>query len=224
MTVDAVFFDLDGTLLDTAPDLARALNRLLEEEGREPIPEPVVRKVVSNGAYAMLKLAFGVGRDHPDTPELRQRLLDFYAEDLDSGTTLFPGLGELLERLTERDIAWGIVTNKPEPYAAPLVENFSFPSRPACVICPENVTHRKPHAESLHLACDYAKVKNDAAIYVGDHLRDIQCGQNAGMPTIAVNYGYIDSGDNAYDWGANYVVETGHEIWPIIEGKLSGRL
>ncbi len=220
MTVNAVFFDLDGTLLDTAPNLAKALNRLLTEIGREHIPEPTIRKVVSNGAYAMLKLAFGIDRDHPDTPELRQRLLDFYAEDLDSSTTLFPGLNDLLERFLEHNIAWGIVTNKPEPYAAPLVENFRFPSRPLCVICPENVRHRKPHAESLHLACEYANCKTDAAIYIGDHLRDIQCGQNAGMPTIAVNYGYIDSGDNAYDWGANYVVETGHEIWPIIEAKL----
>lgn len=220
MTLNAVFFDLDGTLLDTAPDLANALNRLLILKGKAALPEAEIRNVVSDGAYAMLKLGFGVEQNDPDTAELRRTLLEFYLADLSAGTSFFPGLEDLICRLDENDIAWGIVTNKPELYAAPLIEGFEFPSRPVCVICPEHVAHRKPHAEPLLLACKLANCKIDAAIYIGDHVRDIQCGVNASMKTIAVNYGYIGEGDSAHDWGADHVVDTGHEIWPILENYL----
>ncbi len=221
MTLNAVFFDLDGTLLDTAPDLSKALNRVLAEEGKDTVPLERARDVVSDGAYALLELGFGFGREHPDTAQLRQRLLDFYIEDLSSETTFFPGVGELIHKFSERNLDWGIVTNKPEPYATPLIEGFEFASRPVCLVCPDHVTHRKPHAEPLNQACQHAGCESDTAIYIGDHLRDIQCGINAGMKTIAVSYGYIRENDSAHNWGADHVVETGDEIWPIIENYLS---
>lgn len=220
MSLKAVFFDLDGTLLDTAPDLARALNRLLEESGKAKLSETEIRKVVSDGAYALLELGFGIDREHADTPELRQRLLDLYAEDLASGTTVFPGIENLIDELTKQGIAWGIVTNKPEPYAVPLMKNFSFASDPICLICPENVSERKPDPEALVLACQYAQCDVDAAIYIGDHLRDIQCGLNAGMPTIAVSYGYVAHHDCASSWGAKHVVDSADEIWPVVSAYL----
>lgn len=217
MSLRAVFFDLDGTLLDTAPDLANALNCLLLAEDKAPLTEQQVREAVSAGAYAMLKLAFNVERHDPQTQSLRTRLLDFYLQDLSTGTSPFAGIEALIERLAEADIAWGIITNKPEPYATPLMERFTFASPPVCLLCPEHVTHPKPHAEPLELACSIAQCTSGEAIYIGDHLRDIQSGINAGMKTIAVNYGYIPEGETAYDWQADHVVETGHEIWPIIE-------
>lgn len=220
MTLKAVFFDLDGTLLDTAPDLANALNKLLVTKGKDALPELEIRRVVSDGAYAMLKLGFGVDRDHADTPDLRQELLDFYLEDLSSKTDYFPGLKGLLEQLAENNIAWGIVTNKPEPYATPLIASFDFPSDPACLVCPEHVTHRKPHAEPLELACRLTGCEPSNAIYIGDHLRDIQSGLNAGMDTIGVNYGYIAEDDSAHDWQAHHVVEHGDELWAIVKNYI----
>ncbi|MFL0809514.1 MAG: HAD-IA family hydrolase [Agarilytica sp.] len=221
MTLHAVFFDLDGTLLDTAPDLAKALNKLLQTKNKSPLPEDDIRRVVSDGAYAMLKLGFGVERDHPDTAQLRQELLDFYLSDLSSETEYFPGLKDLLIQLSKHNIRWGIVTNKPEVYAQPLIDSFDFPSAPVCLICPENVTHRKPHPEPLELACKIGECEPSAAIYVGDHIRDIQCGLNAGLHTIAVNYGYINEGDSAHDWQAHHVAEHGNELWPIVRQYLN---
>lgn len=216
MTLKTVFFDLDGTLLDTSPDLSHALNRLLKLRNKSPLPESEIRKVVSDGAYAMLKLGFGVEQGDPETAGLRKTLLDFYLDDLSSRTVFFPGIEELISRLAENNIGWGIVTNKPEVYTAPLIEGFRFPSRPLCVICPEHVTHRKPHAEPLLLACQQADCSIESAVYIGDHVRDIECGINAKMKTIAVNYGYIAADDSAHNWGADYVVETGDEIWPLL--------
>lgn len=222
MTLEAVFFDLDGTLLDTAPDLSKALNRLLDKRGQPPLSEQDVRNVVSDGAYALLKLGFGVERDDPQTAALRSQLLDFYLADLSSGTTVFPGIGDLIDQLQQNDIQWGIVTNKPEPYAVPLMARFNFASDPVCLICPENVSKRKPDPEPLDLACRQANCENGRAIFIGDHLRDIQCGQSARMKTIAANYGYIARDNDAYSWGADHVVESGHEIWPILEAYVSG--
>lgn len=219
----AVFFDLDGTLLDTAPDLANALNRLLADEGRDTLPFESIRRVASDGAYAMLKLGFGVERDDPPTASLRQRLLDFYLDDLSSGTSVFKGVDTLIEKLDNQALAWGVVTNKPLTYAEPLMERFSFARSPICLICPEHVSERKPHPEALELACQIAECKPDEAIYVGDHERDIQCGQRAGMPTIAASYGYISEGQSAHDWGADHVVDHGQEIWPIIHSYINER-
>lgn len=97
---------------------------------------------------------------------------------------------------------------------------FSFASEPACLLCPEHVCHRKPHPEALHLACKTVGCLPSEAIYVGDHLRDIQCGKNAGMRTIAVNYGYVNVGDSAHNWGADHVVESGHELWPLLRSYI----
>jgi len=221
MKLKAVFFDLDGTLLDTAQDLSNALNRLLEKKRRPRISEDAMRKVVSDGAYAMLKLAFGVERDDPQTAGLRSEFLDLYSQDLSSKTTVFPGINELIYQLHINNIQWGIVTNKPEPYTVPLMKRFTFASDPVCLICPENVTKRKPDPEPLVLACRQADCQHNAAIYVGDHLRDIQCGQNAKIKTIAVNYGYISQVGDAYSWGADHVVETGHGIWQVLESYVS---
>lgn len=216
MTLRAVFFDLDGTLLDTAPDLAKALNHLLRAKEKDPLPFEPVRRVVSDGAYALLNLGFGVEKNDAETADLRQELLDYYLQDLSSETHPFPGINELIENLHAHDINWGIVTNKPWAYTEPLMKRYEFARPPSCVICPDHVEQRKPHPEALLLACSQTGCTPDEAIYVGDHLRDIQCGQRASMPTISVGYGYISPEDSHLNWNADHVVDTAEEIWPIV--------
>jgi len=220
MTLQAVLFDLDGTLLDTAPDLANALNRLREDRGQTALTQAAVRKVVSNGANAMLTLAFQQSPGDPDFEELRAQLLAYYLENLASHTRPFEGIERLIEQLHAAGIAWGVVTNKPWPYTQPLMMQFSFASPPAVIICPEHVSHRKPAPDALLLACEQLQCEVNRAIYVGDHQRDILCGKHAGMDTIAVGYGYIDDNDSHLNWGAEHSVTKAEEIWPIIEAYL----
>lgn len=217
MSLRAVFFDLDGTLLDTAPDLANALNKLLQSQGKAPLPLTDIRRVVSNGANAMLELAFNKTPSEAGFGELRQALLDYYLEDLASHTTPFAGIEDLLAKITAAGLRWGIVTNKPAPYAEPLMREFAFASAPATLICPEHVAQRKPAPDALFLACQHAGCSPAEALYIGDHKRDIQCGTNAGMPTIAVGYGYIAADDHHENWNASHSVKHAREIWPIVQ-------
>lgn len=217
MTLRAVFFDLDGTLLDTAPDLAKALNKLLAAKQRPQLKFDDVRRVVSNGANAMLELAFGTQPGDSDFDALRDALLSYYLEDLAGATQPFAGIDMLLTNIAEHGLAWGIVTNKPWPYTEPLMQQFEFASHPAAIVCPEHVKERKPAPDALYHACNAVGCHPDEAIYVGDHERDILCGINAGMPTVAVGYGYIASDDHHESWNATHTVMYAKDIWPIIQ-------
>lgn len=216
MPLSGVFFDLDGTLLDTARDLCAALDRTMEDHGVSPLPFEDTRPHVSNGSYALIEKGFGIPREHPDTETLRDKLLAHYQDNLCELTRPFDGIETLIQELAERDIPWGIITNKPAAYAEPLMKRIQFASEPACLICPDHVENRKPHPESMYLACNHAGSEEHSAFYIGDHQRDIECGQRAGAKTIAVNYGYIPKNINIRDWGADYCVDYAHEIWPIL--------
>ncbi len=218
MSLKAVFFDLDGTLLDTAENLGKALNALLIEMGQTPLAQEKIRDHVSNGAAALIKLGFGLTESDENFWRLREKLLAYYSNDLASETRAFDGIYELIEALQKNDIHWGIVTNKPSAYAEPLMKFFSFAADPAVLICPDHVKQRKPDPEALQLACKQIGCKSSEAIYIGDHLRDIQCGENAGMPTIAVGYGYILDDDSHLNWNATHTVDHANEIWPILQG------
>ncbi|WP_075185500.1 HAD family hydrolase [Teredinibacter haidensis] len=220
MTLAAVFFDLDGTLLDTAPDLANALNTLLLSREQEPLPFEVIRRVVSDGANAMLNLAFGKTPKDEGFDELRSALLQFYLQDLASLTEPFNGIENLLAQIACADIPWGIVTNKPWAYTEPLMESFEFLSAPTSIVCPEHVNERKPAPDALYLACQQVSCDPADAIYIGDHQRDILCGINAGMPTIAAGYGYINANDHHENWNADHSVNNASEIWPILKAYL----
>ncbi len=222
MTLKAVFFDLDGTLLDTAHDLSAALNTILIEDKRPPLDLKETREIVSEGALALVMRGYQLSGGDARAPALRQRLLDRYAENLATHTVKFDGIDALIAQLTEHQIAWGIVTNKPLPYAKPLMTHFSFASAPSCLLCPEHVKHRKPAPESLFLACEQTNCHVTEAIYIGDHRRDIECGKNAGMPTIAVSYGYLPSGQDIQQWNADHCVDSVAEIWPIISKYQKG--
>ena len=220
MTLRAVFFDLDGTVLDTAVDMTNALNALLKSVGKKTLPLDIVRKHVSNGAAALVKLGFGITEEDPSFLELRQKFLDFYAADLASHTHPFPGIEELIVKLTENEVKWGLITNKPWVYTEPLMQNFEFAQAPLTVICPDHVKQRKPAPDSLFLACEIAGCNINEVIYVGDHQRDIECGIRAGCDTIAVGYGYIADDSNHNDWGATHVVDKSEELWPVIQTYL----
>lgn len=217
--VRAVMFDLDGTLLDTAPDFVAVVNQLLVENECEELAEDVIRACVSNGSKALVKLAFQIEESHEQFNELRERLLALYTQHIAVFTKAFPGTEELLEKLALHNIVWGIATNKPAAYTIPLMEALDIQPPPAIVICPDHVQDSKPHPESLFMAAKEFGCTPEEIIYVGDHLRDIQCGQRAGSITIAAAYGYVGNED-VDSWQADYRVEHANEIWPIVQKYL----
>ena len=219
-SLKAVFFDLDGTLLDTSEDLGHALNQVRREQGLEDIPQAIIREQVSNGATALVKLGFGPLEDDKLVP-LRQRLLDMYLQHIALHTKPFEGIEELIEQLTRREIPWGIVTNKPQIYTAELMRYFEFASPPCATVSPDQVGVGKPNPASLLYACEAAGCAPKDAIYIGDHLRDIECGHNAGMPTIAVGYGFTSHADEHRSWNATHVADQVSDIWPIIHSYLN---
>lgn len=215
--IRAVVFDLDGTLLDTAPDFVVVVNRLLAEYDRPALPAETIRRSVSNGARGLVCLAFGIAPTHTDYEPLRVRLLEIYSEHLAVHTRLFPGLQTLLHQLAEWDLPWGIATNKPAAYTLPLLEQLDLQPPPQSVICPDHVSERKPHPESLLLAAKHLGCEPEHILYLGDHQRDIECGRRAGSVTIATAYGYIEEQDDIDAWGADFRVEEASEILAIVE-------
>ena len=219
MTPDpsAVLFDLDGTLLDTAPDFIRCLNQLRQHHGLAPLPPEHIRRSVSNGARAMIRVGFGLEPDHPDYLEKHTAFLDLYETGVAVETRLFEGLDTLLQALEQRHIPWGIVTNKPVRFAAPLVEALGLDQRCSVLVCPDHVSQRKPHPEALILACRQLGAPPAQAVYVGDHERDIEAGRNAGMTTIAVRYGYIEAPETVDLWQADLVVDTVSDLANLLQ-------
>lgn len=209
-------FDLDGTLLDTAPDFVAIVNALLAEHKRPPLPEAQIRACVSNGARALVTMAFDIDETYPSFHALRLRLLELYIDHLAVFTKPFPGIEDLLRKLAQHNIAWGIATNKPAIYTSAILLKLDLQPIPASVICPEHVKESKPAPDSLFLAAEQIGCTAAQIIYIGDHQRDIECGKRAGSITIAAAYGYIDDEKNIADWQADYCVNSADEIWPIV--------
>lgn len=211
---DAVLFDLDGTLIDTAPDFIAVLNRQLLAHGREPLPAARIRAVVSQGSRAVVALGFGDlhAIDSAELEVLRQEFLSAYLRHLADESRLFPGMAELLEGLESRGTPWGIVTNKPSLYTTPLLQALGLGARCGVAICPDMVNHSKPHPEPMLKAATALGVRPEACIYVGDHRRDIEAGRNAGMLTVAAAWGYVLDGETAQDWQADYTLDTVFEL------------
>ena len=212
-----VLFDLDGTLIDTAPDFIWCLNTQRARYDRPPLPDAAIRAVVSNGARALVRLGFELEPEDPGFDQYHRELLDLYESRLAVDTVLFPGLGQLLSRLEEDGIPWGIVTNKPVRFAAPLIVALGLAERCSTLICPDHVTERKPHPEPLYLACQRIGAVPTKAIYVGDHERDIEAGRNAGMRTIAVRYGYIEQPESVELWQADVIADTVADLSKLLQ-------
>ncbi len=204
--VRAVFFDLDGTLADTAPDLGGALNELLAEVGRPGLDMAVLRPHVSAGTRGMLGVGFGLTPDATDYPDLARRFLELYAARICRATQLFDGMAALLDELERRGILWGVVTNKPARFTEPLMDALKLSGRCAAIISGDSTPKPKPAPDPLLLACATAAVPPRLTLYVGDDLRDIQAAHAAGMPAIAAAWGYLGDGLPIGDWNADATI------------------
>jgi N-acetyl-D-muramate 6-phosphate phosphatase len=198
----AILFDMDGTLLDTAPDMAGALNALRAEQGFAPLPYDAVRSAVSHGAARVVKTGF------PDAePEslaaLQSRFLEIYRGALSDGTRLFPGMEEVLDGLARHHLKSGIVTNKAAWLTDPLLEQLGLRARFDCVVSGDTLPTRKPHPQPLLHAATLAGVAPGECIYVGDAERDVQAAHAAGMQALVANYGYLRADEDSTAWGAD---------------------
>ncbi len=207
-----VLFDLDGTLADTAPDLGLALNLQRERHGLPMLDQAVIRPYASHGSKGLLGIGFDLTPESPEFAAMRDEYLALYDEVYVRAPTLFPGMAELLERIENSGLRWGVVTNKPRRFSQPLLEALALDQRMACLVCADDVSRPKPHPEPMYLACSQAGVLPKDCIYIGDAERDIQAGQAAGMPTIVALYGYLDQQDQPWSWGASYVAHHVDQI------------
>jgi len=216
-SIECVLFDLDGTLIDTAPDFIHVVNQLLEEYGECPIDSRLIYKTVSDGARALVKLAFGINECEEIFQQLNQQLLDLYAEKIKTTeSSLYPNIDNLLIQLESAAIPWGIVTNKPNLYASALIEQLDLNQRCSVLICPDHVQNRKPHPEPIFLACQKLGCNTERTIYIGDHLRDIQAAKNADVIAVAAAYGYLSEGSKIEEWHADFIVQKPEQIEPLL--------
>ena len=213
--IRAVLFDLDGTFADTAPDLGYAVNLMRASRGLTPVPEAQTRPVTSSGARGLLGAGFGIAPDHVDYNAMRDEFLNHYEANLCRETRLFDGMAQLVDTLEARALTWGIVTNKAERFALPLMRLLGYGTRAACVIGGDTTGKLKPHPDPLYAAARAIKIDPSNCLYVGDDTRDVQAGRAAGMTTVAVRYGYLNGSDPA-EWGANAIVDTPLEILRLV--------
>lgn len=217
--IEAVLFDLDGTLADSAPDLGAALNLLLAEEGHPPLALERTRPQSSNGVRGLLGLGFGISPTDEKYPGLAERFLNHYDSILCQGTTLFPGVVELLAELDRRRISWGIVTNKAQRFTLPLLERLGLRHRAACIVSGDSTARPKPDPEPVLLACKLAKIQPSRSLFVGDDLRDIQAGRAAGLGTVAAAYGYYSVDAPPSSWLADAIILHPGEILGLLAGE-----
>lgn len=212
---NAVLFDLDGTLVDTAPDMVAVLQALQRDRGLAPVTYELGRAYVSNGAVGLLRFGFP-GVDDESLERLRLEFLERYGNSLCVQSALFEGLEALLGQLEAGRIPWGVVTNKPHWLTEPLLEALQLGGRAACCVSGDTLPLRKPHPAPMLHACELAGINARETVYVGDSSRDIEAGKAAGMGTIAAAYGYVTPDDHAATWGADALVANTEELTQIV--------
>ncbi|WP_315807736.1 N-acetylmuramic acid 6-phosphate phosphatase MupP [Pseudomonas sp. C9-3] len=216
----AVLFDMDGTLLDTAPDFIAVCQAMLVAHGRAPIDDQRIQDVVSGGARAMVAATFDMDPEAPGFETLRQEFLDRYQEHCAVFTRPYEGMAELLESIERSRLIWGVVTNKPVRFAAPIMEQLGLAERSAVLVCPDHVKNSKPDPEMLLLACSQLNIDPSEVLFIGDDLRDIESGRAAGTKTAAVRYGYIHPDDNPAHWGADVIVDHPRDLLAVLDRAL----
>lgn len=206
--IKTVLFDLDGTLLDTAPDLTHALNQTLVRHGKAPVTLERLREVVSLGSPGMIGLGFGIPKTHPDYTHLRDEFRSEYENTISDHTVLFPGMAQVLDTLEADNIAWGIVTNKPHHLAEKLLAQLGLLERAHCLVGAGITKNIKPDPEQLLYACDLLKTSPEACVYIGDAQSDIEAAQRAEMTSIVALYGYISQLTKPESWAADYYIDA----------------
>jgi phosphoglycolate phosphatase len=206
--IDLVLFDLDGTLADTAPDLAAAANRQRIERGLEPLPVEQLRPLASHGARGLVGRALGLAPGDDDYEAARQQFLSFYAQAICVHTRLFIGMAETLDRLEADGRRWGVVTNKAARFTEPLIEQLGLLQRAACVVSGDTTPHTKPHPAPLFHALQVCGAAAGRCVYVGDDLRDVQAGRAAQMRTVIAAYGYLGEAPQTESWGADHSIDA----------------
>jgi phosphoglycolate phosphatase len=207
-STEAVFFDLDGTFADTAPDLGAALNHVRALHHLPPLPIETTRLQASHGSAGLLKLGFNVEPDSAEFPALRDAFLAYYSANICVHTTLFPGMAELINTLEQRGLPWGIVTNKPHRFTMPLMHALGYDKRAVCLVSGDTCAHAKPHPEPLLYAAKMAGVAPQNCLYLGDDKRDIDAGRAAGMKTLIALFGYIDPRADLNTWQATASIKS----------------
>lgn len=212
LNVRTVLFDLDGTLADTAPDLADALNTVREHNCLNPLSFDVIRPIVSHGTNALIYLGFELDPGDKGFDRIREQLLDTYLDNIANKTRLFPGMEEVLDTLEADGLNWGVVTNKPSWLTGPLLRQLDLERRAACIVSGDTTTRRKPDPEPMLFACRMAGSRGDQCLYVGDAERDIVAGRRAGMKTLAALFGYISEHEHPAQWGADGTIDQPRDI------------
>ena len=218
----AVLFDLDGTLIDSAPDLAGACNDMREARGLAPLPFEVLRRMVGAGARGMVGVGFSVAPGEPDFPELREEFLRRYEARMTQATQVFADIPPLLIQLRSERMAWGIVTNKVARLAEPLVAWLGFAGTAAAIVCGDTTPHAKPHPRPLLEAARRIGVDPGGCIYVGDDRRDVDAGRAAGMATVVATWGYLGAGEPGAAWGADAIIDRPGELMSLFAPAQEG--
>ena len=206
--IRTVLFDLDGTLIDTAPDLGFTLNTLRHRRGLPPLGELEYRAQASHGSQGLIRLGFGVDESDPGFPGLRREFLDVYETHLTRNSPLFPGMGEALLALEAQGLNWGVVTNKPMRFTEPLMHHLGLATRACCIVCGDTLPWNKPHPAPMFHASQLAGSPPEHCLYVGDAERDMVAARAAGMPALVALYGYLSQSDRPESWGALGYIHT----------------
>lgn len=222
MRLRAVLFDMDGTLLDTSPDFIAICQAMLAERGLPAVDGKLIHDVISGGARAMVSAAFALAPDAPEFEALRLEFLERYQVGCAVHSHLYEGMAELLADIEKANLIWGVVTNKPVRFAEPIMQQLGLADRCAVLICPDHVKNSKPDPEPLLLACSKLDLDPASVLFVGDDLRDIESGRDAGTKTAAVRYGYIHPSDNPNHWGADVVVDRPLDLRKVLDQALCG--
>lgn len=212
MAVQAVLFDLDGTLVDTAPDLGHAINLQRGLHGLPPLADEEIRPQASHGARGLLMLGFGLKPEDSGFNPMRQEFLQLYADNLCKHSRLFDGMAELLAELEARKLPWGVVTNKPARFTEPLLSLLDLAERAACIVSGDTCPEPKPHPGPLLHACLKLGIPAERCLYVGDAERDVAAARNANMPCVVAHYGYLCETDDPEAWGADGFIQQPQDL------------